>query len=255
VSADEYLPELPTVVTPSQAAREEKSDAWLRDDIDIPLGVPSTEAGMAVEDTPTQEVPASVFRSYFDKAVASPFDATHPVTDDDLEDLPTVKVEAAANNEPGRVTPPLGSKTIPPSPGEIASASPPAPYQEFAMPVSNSLDQLWAPIRSDSSRQALSESVPFPEETPFLAADGTRGRYEPGEEAIPGLDQEEARDSDAAASENLDDLSELFAPWHATPDWRPPTLPRFGPPITPTNEDEAEKQRHSSSFSEDEFLR
>jgi hypothetical protein len=256
VSADEYLPELPTVVTPSQAAHEEKSDAWLRDDIDIPLGAPSTKAGMGAEDTPTQEVPASVFRSYFDQAAASPFNATHPVIDDDdLEDLPTVKVEAAANNEPGRVTPLVGSKTISPSPGEIPSASPPPPYQESAVPVSNSLDQLWAPIRPDSGRQEPSKSVPFPEETPFLAADRTRGRDEPGEEAISGLDQEEARDTDAATSENLDDLSELFAPWHATPDWQPPALPRYGPPITPAGGDETGKQRHSSSFSEDEFLR
>jgi hypothetical protein len=254
-SADEYLPELPTVVTPSQAAREQQPDAWLRDDIDLPAAVPTTEAGMEAEDTPTQKVPASVFRSFFDQSTASPLDASHPAIDDDLEDLPTVKVEAAASNEPGRVTPPLGSKTLTPLPGEIPFASPPAPYQEFAVPLSNSLDQLWAPIRSDSGRQALSESVPFPEETPFLSADGTGGREEPGEDVISGQDQEEAIDSDAATSENLDDLSELFAPWHATPDWKPPALPRYGPPISPAGGDETEKQRHSSSFSEDEFLR
>jgi hypothetical protein len=254
-TADEYLPELPTVVTPSQRAHEEKSDAWLRDDVGIPLAVPSTEAAMAAEDAPTQEVPASVFRSYFDQANVTPFDATHQVMDDDPDDLPTVKVEAAATNEPGRVTPPLGSKRISPSPDEISAGSPPEPHQEFAVPVINSLDQLWAPIQTDSGRQALADSVPHPKETPFLAADGARGRYEPSEEAIPGLDREEARDSDAAASENLDDLSELFSPWHATPDWRPPRLPRYGPPITPVNEDETEKQPYSSSFSEDEFLR
>jgi hypothetical protein len=252
MSADELLPELPTVVTPSQSAHEAKSDAWLRDDIDIPPTVPSTEAGTAADEAPTQEVPASVFRSYFDQAGA--YNATHQEIDDDLEDLPTVKVEAASN-EPSRATPALGSKTISPSPDEIPAASPPAPYQESAMPVSDSLHQLWAPIHADSGRRASSDSLSSPDETPFLVADGTQGRDEPGEESIPGLDQEEASDSDDAVSENLDDLSELFTPWHAGPDWQPPQLPRYGPPITSAGGDETATQRHSSDFSEDEFLR
>jgi hypothetical protein len=250
-SADEYLSDLPTVVTPSQPLHGEKSDAWLRDDIDVPLEEFSTEAAdaaMAAEDTPTQEVPASVFRSYFDQSKGTPFDATGQAIDDDLEDLPTVKVEAASTNEPGRVTPRLGSSTISSSLDETTAESPPAPY-------SDSLDQLWAPIQSASGSRALSDSVPSPQERPVLATDGTRGRDELEEETIPGLDQEEASDSDASISDNPDDLSELFAPWHATPDWQPPQLPRYGPPITSVDEDETEKQRHSSSFSEDEFLR
>jgi hypothetical protein len=257
-SADEFLSELPTVVTPSQPLHGEKSDAWLRDDIDVPLAVSSAEAAeaaMAAEDTPTQEVPASVFRSYFDQSEVAPFDATDQAIDDDLEDLPTVKVEAVSTNEPGRVTPRLGSRTISASLDEITVESPPAPYQDFSVPISNSLDQLWAPIQSASGGRALTNSVPSPQERSGLATDGTRGRDELGEETIPGLDQEEAGDPDTPESDNPDDLSELFAPWHATPDWQPPTLPRYGPPITPVEEDETEKQRHRSSFSEDEFLR
>jgi hypothetical protein len=250
----EYLPDLPTVVTPSQAAHEEKSDAWLRDDIDSPpLAGPFTEAGITAENAPTQEVPASVFRSYFDQAEAPSYDAAHQVAEDDLEDLPTAKVEAATTGERGHATPPLGSKTIPPSQGGLPAASP--PEQESTLPITNSLDQLWAPIRHHSSRQALSGTASSPGETPFLVAHGMRAREEPNEEAMLDLDQEEVEDSDDSASDAPGDLSDLFAPWHATPDWQPPILPRYGPPITSAGEDETEEQRQSPGFSEDDFLR
>jgi len=248
----EYLPDLPTVVTPSQPAHEEKSDAWLRDDIDTPLAAPSTEARTAAENAPTQEVPASVFRSYFDQDKATPYNATHQAADDDLEELPTAKVEAVTG-ERGRATPPLGSKAISPSLDEPPAASPPA--QEFSVPNTNSLDQLWAPIRSHFGRQALSDTAPSSEETPFLIADEMLEREEPDEDAILDFDQEEVEDSDDSASDTPDDLSDLFAPWQANPDWKPPRLPRYGPPIAPAGEDETEQQRQSSGFSEDDFLR
>jgi hypothetical protein len=247
MSAEELLPELPTVVTPSQAAHDEKADAWLRDDVDMPLAAMSAEADMA-----TQEVPASAFRTYFQQADASSFGTTHqPI--DDLEDLPTAKVEAVAN-QAERLTPPLGSKTI--SPDEIPTAAqPPVPQMPaFAVPVTTSVDQLWAPTRSHT--ETLADHVPSPdEETPFLAADRAQEGEESEEELILGFDQEEEAEPGATVSETADDLAELFAPWYAGSDWQPPRLPRYGPPITATNEDKPEQQQHGSGFSEDEFLR
>lgn len=216
------LPEQPRVAAQPQASAA--ADAWLRDETGALDGIAAR-----AEEAPTQEVPAVTFQAYLERDTPESFtrhaahEDLHDFVDledlDDLGDVPTAKMEAVAPvPQAGPPTPPLGSP----------------------VPVSHSLDQLWAPAEREESE--LPEAPP---ERP----------------TSPDNEQEMAVETSTARR----DLFERFAPKsrptrHGTDtsgDWQPPILPRYGPPLDsqPANHTSGEQHYDDSSHGEDDFLR
>ncbi|MGO8947520.1 MAG: hypothetical protein ACLQUY_07630 [Ktedonobacterales bacterium] len=234
----EYLPgQMRAGWVPPASAAAEKADAWLRDEEDI------LDDTVSSEEAPTQEVPAAAFQAYFNNDAPDDHTLKKLLDDlDNLEDMPTAEMEAAS--KAGRVTPPLGNKTS--VIDENSGAQIPSPHQTFAVPVSHSLDQLWAPATQD---------------VPLLPGQGPSSEEElfKGEEQkMAGIqrDEEESEEANGPA-QTVDGLGDLFAPRRAADtSWQPPILPRYGPPLaSSTNENEPERHRDGSMFSEDDFLR
>ena len=231
---------LPGSLAGAGRGRQSEGD-WLRGD-----GEGEYDALFAneQEDQPTQKVPLAAMLAASGSAEEPP--------DEDMEEFPTAEMTAAFREQsPSSVTPHFGSQTYPEhapanSPMPAVPQSGPVGLGEIAeIPANHSLDQLWAPVRPLARERAEAHHS--------SDADAIRAAF-----VEMGLDQEEpeAQVEPVEPVDTDDSLEQSFAPWRDDTSWKPPTLPRYGPPLpTEAKTETDQQQRERPAFSEDEFLR
>ena len=191
------------------------------------------------EDQPTQKVPLAAM-------LASASSPEEPApAEEDLEEFPTAEMKAAFRDlQPSSLTPPFGSETIRETPPQYAPANSPMPAvpqsglagsgEIVEIPANHSLDQLWAPIRPLTRERTEAHHANDADSIRAAFVEMTLDQEEPeaNVDAIEDVDPEaEAEKPPIEPVETDENLQESFAPWRNDASWRPPSLPRYGPPL------------------------